>query len=481
MPVLLACGVVAELEKVKDTIEGLTNPMVVEVIVLGLEEPEHEGLAAALEAGEVELGTSVAVFVADSDSSEEVNENTIDDATVEVETDDATLAAAHDAATGAYLVEPGDGAVYTAGSTWHIRVEQGDAVAELNGELPESLEVTVPEEHEPATDLVLNLNGSDHDSALAMVVDLNGEVTWTNQPETAEDYLSWLLDETPLTTLTIPAEAFPDPSFYVVGLAGLKHSKGADHVSGANSLLSAMMAGKMHFYPVTTTPAVLGIGQIVGAETSANPTIQAAIDAAGVSTSTSASLFLADALAATSELEETALPGATVTVQGDAEVNAADQGDGFYTVETGLEYAPGEVWSFDIAHDLLADGGSMSQELPLPVDLAVSPTHTAGSAMTLDFTGLDVYTSLVVVVNTAGDITYSNEPEGAEELYERMVDAVPLETTEVPGTAFPSMGYYVVGVTGLTPASDEDLVGLNQEFSAMMAGQMRFWLVEVAP
>lgn len=244
-------------EDVKDAIEGMTNPLVFQGLVLGAEEPSNPDIADVLLEAGAEQGTVVNVFLADAASLDEVESAPVVSATVEVVTDDGVVQAPGDG-NGLYSVEPGeDGATYADDGRWTVEVSIGEMFSTIAMDLPAAADVSVPELHDPLTPMDLDMTGQGFGAALVLVMDQNGVVTHTNEPQGVSDVIDLSQGGEDLTVYSIPADAFPDESLYVIGVAGLGHSLGED-VDNMNTLLSSLMAGKMRFYATSTVQLPTG-------------------------------------------------------------------------------------------------------------------------------------------------------------------------------------------------------------------------------
>ena len=244
-------------EDVQDVIEGLTNPLVAQGLVLGASEPTNADIADILVEAGAEQGTVVSLFLADAASLDEVENAPVVSANVELVTDDVVVSAPGDG-NGLYAVEPGEnGVTYVDDSRWTLEVTIGELFSTIAIDLPAEADVTVPELHEPMTPMNLDLTGQGFGSALVVVLDQNGTVTHTNEPEGVNDVIELSQGGGEMTVYQIPAEAFPSESVYVIGVAGLAYSTG-DDVENMNTLLSSLMAGKMTFYATSTVQLPTG-------------------------------------------------------------------------------------------------------------------------------------------------------------------------------------------------------------------------------
>lgn len=233
-------------QKVEDVFEGLTNPLVGLGMVLGVEPAG----GADLEGTAYEEGVFASVFLADAANVDQIEEAPVTGAEVSIQSVPAL-----DTGTGLYSIIPTDGLAYQEEVTWRVRVEIGGGVATANLELPAAVDFDPPTTHTAGSDLEVDASGQPFDSLLVVVLEAeSGDVTWSNEPETAREFYDFTHRSTDELVVTIPGdEAFPNESGYLVGVAGMNHT-GASDLHGMNTALSTLMAGKMVISPVTTIP-----------------------------------------------------------------------------------------------------------------------------------------------------------------------------------------------------------------------------------
>jgi len=189
-----------------------------------------------------------------------------------------------------------------------------------------------------------------------------------------------------------------------------------------------------------------------------------------------ATVFLADA-ADVADLENAPISGADVSLRGTA---VSETGPGAYALQPGeLSYEAGSTWTLTVG--LGGDTATADIVLPPGADFTVPETHTANQGITVDLTGQEFDGAFVVVVDEEGSVVYDNRPEDIRGLYD-LTRGEPATTVDVPGQAFPEPGAYLVGVAGIrTTTGRADLEGMNTVLSTMMAGQLVFEPVVVAP
>ncbi len=179
------------------------------------------------------------------------------------------------------------------------------------------------------------------------------------------------------------------------------------------------------------------------------------------------------------ELADSPVAGADVSFRSEANgrLDLTESGDGEYivTAAEGLVYEQGDVSS--VALDVSGESASIVVKPPQAPDFDFPAAVTKGEAFTVDLTGQG-YDSILAAVYDVGrsKVTWTNLPEGVEEIYTYTHPVEPLETLEIPGDAFPGHGSYVVGVAGMRLADPEDFVNVNTTLSAFMAGELSLYV-----
>ncbi len=247
------------LNKAKDTIDGLLEPVVVEGIVLGIEPPQSQELQDLLDQSEFESGTTATIFMADAKEVDEIENAPITGATVSLLGTGAGVTLS-EVDSGVYGLEPGtDPLPYAQGETWELESVRtdGDAqqVSTAQVALPAAADFSqeIPEQHAVDTAITLDFTGLPYDSALVVVLDDEGAVTYSNEPSTIKEVYDFTHGTTELGVVTIPAEAFPDEGIFMVGVAGMVNTDSAD-LTEMNTGLSSVVSGLMKTYAVSTLP-----------------------------------------------------------------------------------------------------------------------------------------------------------------------------------------------------------------------------------
>ncbi|MEZ4316038.1 MAG: hypothetical protein R3F61_00970 [Myxococcota bacterium] len=259
MLALVALSGCDALNKAKDTIDGLLEPVVAEGIVLGVEPPQSQELQDLLNGSEFDSGTTVTLFMADAKEVQQIENAPIQGADVSL-TGPGVNATVSEVDSGVYVLTPADQPIeYASGDTWELRVVRtsGSSTATSTAQVllpaPADFSAELPAQHQNNTPISLDFTGLGFDSALVVVLDDGGNVTFSNEPKTIKEVYDFTHGTTALGVITIPGEAFPDDGVYAVGVAGLVNTDPAD-LSEMNTGLSSIVSGLMKMYPVSTIP-----------------------------------------------------------------------------------------------------------------------------------------------------------------------------------------------------------------------------------
>jgi hypothetical protein len=263
LPFLTGCFIndtIDSINKAKEKIEALTDPFILQGVVVGVTAIDDPQIAELLEGGDFVPGVGASVFIADATDAAEMDDAPVHDATVLIEGNLDVLAEElilDDVATGQYDIRPEDGLIYTPGARWKLKVQaaEDERVSVARFDLPEPVVgLNIPKKHTPGDDLVLDFASLEQDylSALVFVVDDTGELTWSNEPTDINSLYAVTSAVDPLESITIPGSAFADEALYVVGVAGMVHTDPNMDLVEVNIALSSVMSGQLVFWPVTT-------------------------------------------------------------------------------------------------------------------------------------------------------------------------------------------------------------------------------------
>ncbi|MBX2800418.1 MAG: hypothetical protein KTR31_22250 [Myxococcales bacterium] len=233
----------------QDQLEGLTNPLVAEGMVIGVAEPADDRID--LSALDYDPGANVTVFLADAANADELDAALVSGAMVSA-SDGQSSADLEEAESGVYTTVPGAGFDYVAERTATVTAVLDDTTGNVSVELPQTAGLTIMEAHTAGQAIDIDVTGLGYTGSLVVVFDTtSGDVTYSNEPTTAKEVYDLTRGNNELTVVTVPGEAFPGESVYALGFAGLVHSRSAD-VDGLNTLLSGVIAGQLEFHPVVT-------------------------------------------------------------------------------------------------------------------------------------------------------------------------------------------------------------------------------------
>jgi hypothetical protein len=237
-----------QIDDLQDTLDGLTNPLVVQGLILGVAEPDSEEID--LSQTDFSKGTAVTVFAADAASVNEIENAPVTGASISVKIGEQAAVDLEEAGGGAYKVA-GEEVGYNASAMAELSVGIGDSAAGAQVMLPPPANATLPEQHD-GSELVIDLSSQEFDQILVVVFDAgSGEVTFSNEPKDVMELYEFSTADDAGAGVTIPASAFPGESVYAVGIAGLVKGD-SDNFSSMNTALSSIQAGQIKFYPVST-------------------------------------------------------------------------------------------------------------------------------------------------------------------------------------------------------------------------------------
>lgn len=243
-----------DFSELKEDFAGLTNTLVSESLVLGVVAPEDDRID--LSTLGYEPGAGATVFLADASSVDNLDDVLVSGATVTAD-DGVNTVVLDEQTDGAYVVPPGAGLAYVAGNTMTVSATIGTSTGTGQIVLPPGANLSVAEQHVANEPLLIDVAGKGYTGSLVLVFDtLSGELTYSNEPQDIRAVYDLTRGTTELTTVTIPAKAFPGESVYALGFAGLVHTR-ADDFDNMNTLLSGIIAGQLEFHPIVTVPLTL--------------------------------------------------------------------------------------------------------------------------------------------------------------------------------------------------------------------------------
>jgi hypothetical protein len=255
IPALMGCQSIGEaigidIEGVEEVVSGLTDPMVAQAIVIGVEPPSARELEPLVEAGLVNPGVTVQVFLADAADAADMANAPINGADVIIETpDDAVRAAA--LGTGSYAYEASGEVAYVPDDLWTLWADAGREKASwVDVVLPPAAELDLPAFTDADTELALDFRDQGYHSAIVTVFQLGGGPTWTNYPTSINEVYERSLAHDPLEEIVIPGAAFPRRGVYGIAVAAMVHNDD-EQLGEVNKLLSRGLSGLMRVESIT--------------------------------------------------------------------------------------------------------------------------------------------------------------------------------------------------------------------------------------
>ena len=246
---LLGCE---QLQDVQETIDGLTDTLVLEAFLIGVVPPDSDLID--LEDTDFSEGASLKAFLADAANIDNIEENALDGAEVAIKSSSLVEMVLEADGGGLYMVIGTDGLEYFAGEDYVLAVTFNDSTSKATVSAPPPVEISIPEDHQVDTNLLIDLTDFDYDAVLVAVMDVqSSQITYSNEPDGVQEIYDFTHGEDSVNRHEIPASAFSAQSVYAVGVAGMRNAGTADYTD-MNTGLSSFMVGQMRFYPVSTLP-----------------------------------------------------------------------------------------------------------------------------------------------------------------------------------------------------------------------------------
>lgn len=241
----------AQLNDLKEGVQGLTNPIVFEGVYLGVAPSEDDRID--LTGTPFEQDALAQVFLADAASADELEDAPVTGAEVSMLADASGKVALTEAGEGAYLASTANGLRYDDGAQATLSATFDGMTSSVSITPPAAPTFPLASQMDAGTAFTIDLSGEGYDNVLVAVVDLqSGEVTFDNRPDDIQA-LYELAHGSGAQQVAVPASAIGRESVYAVGVAGMVNAD-ASGVENANTLLSAFVAGRFRFVPVSTVP-----------------------------------------------------------------------------------------------------------------------------------------------------------------------------------------------------------------------------------
>ncbi len=247
LPLTLGC---ADFNKLKNTVDDVTNPLVMVGAFIGIEQPADPNMN--MEGTEFAGGAVVTTVLADASSVTDMADHPVGGASATFRSESNGTIDLVEGEAGAYGANSADGLKYTEGETAKISVDW-DGAHSVSIDAPRPATFTIPETHTQGQGATVDLSDQDYDSVFVVVYDvLNQEITYDNRPTDIVAIYNWT-HGVGTVVVDIPGDAFGAQSIYALGVAGLRHSDEGDFTD-TNTLLSTFASGKFTFSGVYTMP-----------------------------------------------------------------------------------------------------------------------------------------------------------------------------------------------------------------------------------
>lgn len=231
-----------------------------------------------------------------------------------------------------------------------------------------------------------------------------------------------------------------------------------------------------------TNPVLVG-GIVLGSAPPADPRLRLALQEAGFTGFTEARLVVADALEF-QDIDQALIPTAevTLTAEGEAPVAFLPDDAGWFAPERGqfLSYSPGRTLRVEAILPDRVNPGTIEVPLPDVATIDVAAVRPAGRDLPVDLSGQAFDYAFAAVYDLDGNEVFSNAPSTNDDILDFVLPAEePVEEVTVPGDVFAAEDIYIVGIAGLKRAPPENIEGLNEALTAVLAGRLSLFPVIV--
>lgn len=233
----------AEIDKLKEDIEKITNQTVLSGLVLGAEDFEHPLIDSS--ALSFSFNESRVFLASAGVDSTDLNPSAISGATVEFESATNGALTYNEDADGFYGLNQDDGLEYVDNEMVTVVFEDDAGVHSISNTLPAAAEFDLPDNHNAGEDVVIDLTGQGFESYLVAVTRFpDGELVYSNEPTTFQDIYDLSHAESDLTEVVIPGDSFTEDGVYAIALSAMVGTESSDMVE-LNPILSSLIAGKV--------------------------------------------------------------------------------------------------------------------------------------------------------------------------------------------------------------------------------------------
>ena len=232
-------------EDIKDVVDDLTQPVLMQVVYVGLEEPDPDD-GIDLGGTDLSAGSTINAYIYDVDIATGGNPG-LGAAVTLVSESLSSVGLAEDGG-GAYSADGADGLDYRPLDEVEVIADYAGVRRRIAMRTPNPASVAIPEDHTPGVAISVDMRGQGFDNAFLLVIDLlsdSGKPAWESEIDPTEP------KDPDNLIQTIPGSVFDTESLFLVGVVGLKSADSADFAE-IQPLGSGMMAGTMVLHAVNT-------------------------------------------------------------------------------------------------------------------------------------------------------------------------------------------------------------------------------------
>ncbi len=244
---LVGCDVIELITNVQETVDDLTNPVIIQSTFIGVGDPP-EGFEFPEDS---DIGPLITALLADTESSSDLAESPVTGAAATVTIGDGSAITLNEGTEEGdppgYTAGTAEGLTYQVGQSALLEIEKDDIVASATWVMPDGLDFEVPCRLAAQQDLSVVMESADYHSPLVTVIDQEGKVTWTNFPQDIDAAVDWVNSGGFSSVLVPGAEAFAVDGPYIIGIAPVQRAT-PESFEGVNISLSAYMLGQMRFW-----------------------------------------------------------------------------------------------------------------------------------------------------------------------------------------------------------------------------------------
>lgn len=233
----------AEIDKLKEDINKITNQTVLSGLILGAEEFSHPLIDS--EALSLTLNESRVFLASAGVDSSDLDPAPITGATLDFESTTNGTITYNEDVDGFYGINQDDGLEYVDNEMATVVFEDDVGIHSISNVLPSAADFDLPDSHAAGDDVVIDLTGQGFESYLVAVTRFpDGELVFSNEPTTFQEIYELSHAESDLTEVVIPGDSFEQEGVYAIALAAMVGTETDDMVE-LNTILSSFLAGKV--------------------------------------------------------------------------------------------------------------------------------------------------------------------------------------------------------------------------------------------